>query len=205
MRFTKNLLALSAMLAFTAAAPVQADEPSLAETWISPEAPAPPRVKVLVVAITDDQDRRHDFESKFVSHLRTAGIEGVPSDDLVPRLERVEDRESLLTALEAQGIDGAITVRLVPVDTKEDEAWVERWKDRNGSDTRIRKLVEETIPVPQKKAKRYGIEVGLWEAKRWSMIWSGRSGLYTAGELEGQAGSFVQKIIRSLKDARMIP
>jgi len=110
--------------------------------------------KLIVVAITDDFQVRKNFENKFVSHLRGRGIGGVTSYSLVPDLTAEEDDEWLIREIHEQGIDGAITVRLVALrDEMTEEAWIAAWTEADGD---LRELINESLPVSTVRAKRYG-------------------------------------------------
>jgi hypothetical protein len=129
----------------------------------------------------------------------------VPSHELVPQLDKVEHRTAIVVALEDMGVDGAITIRLVPLDDRTEEDWDDEWRGQTESDTRIRGLIEKTLPVPEKQAKRYGVEVALWESGGWSMIWAARTDTYKRKELEDEAAPFVQLTIAALRDAGLLP
>ncbi|MDH3785728.1 MAG: hypothetical protein OEV00_10435, partial [Acidobacteriota bacterium] len=81
------------------AAGLAKDSPTIVESWRSPT-PVPGKnndfQKLIVIGITDDQELRHHFEDKFVSHLRTQKIDGVTSYSLVADLQAIEDRNELL-------------------------------------------------------------------------------------------------------------
>ena len=88
--------------------------PSIVESWLS-QAHTREFRKLVVIGITDDQETRHHFEDKFVSHLRGRGIEAATSHSLVADLQRIEDRNAVLDRIMEQRIDAAISVRLIPL------------------------------------------------------------------------------------------
>ena len=140
-----------------------------------------------------------------MSHLRSRNIDGVPSHGLVPQLDRVEDRTAIVVALEDLRVDAAITVRLIPLDDRTEEEWEDEWRRQTESKTRIRGLIEESLPPPKKRAKRYGVEVALWESGDWSMVWAARSDSYKRKELQAEAAYFVELTISSLRDIGLFP
>ena len=158
--------------------------------------------KLIVVAITDDFQVRKNFENKFVSHLRGRGIGGVTSYSLVPDLTAEEDDERLIREIREQGIDGAITVRLVALrDEMTEEAWIAAWTEADGD---LRELINQSLPVSTVRAKRYGVEAALWEAENWERIWAGRSDPTKAKPLRKHSGEFVQSVMNVLTNRMLL-
>jgi hypothetical protein len=195
------LLALAAILPAKAAG----GEHRLVSEWTDSEFEARRFSKIFIIGIAELTEARKLFEDRFVSHLRGKNIDGVPSHSLVPHLDKVEDRTAVVVALEEMGADAAITVRLVPLDERSEEAWADAWLRQTESDIRIRELVDQTLPLPEKKSKRYGVEVALWESGGWNMIWAARTDTYRRRELEDESAPFVQMTITALRDSGLIP
>lgn len=182
-----------------------ADDHKLVQTWVNSEYEGVRLTKVIVVGIAGLTVERKQFEDKFLTHLRGRNIDGITSHSIVPHLDEVEDREALIRALHQKGIEAAITVRLVRLDDQTEEEWAEAWGRQAGSGIRIRDLVEQTLPEPEEDAKQYGVEVALWEADQWNMVWAARSDVYKRKELEKAAAPFVQRTMVELIDAAIIP
>ena len=204
MRFDRVLLAVAA---FAVALPLTtaADGHKLVQTWFDSDYEQRRLDKIIVVGIAGLTERRKLFEDKFLTHLRGRNIDGITSHSIVPHLDEVEDREALILALEEKGIEAAITVRLVRLDEQTEEEWAEAWGRQPGSGIRIRDLVEQTLPVPEKDAKHYGVEVALWDAHDWKMVWAARSDTYKRRELEDAAAPFVQRTMIALIDEGLLP
>ena len=204
MRFRMPLVLL-ATLAVVVPADAAKEDHRLVSEWTEPDFGTPRFEKIFIIGIADLTEARKQFEDKFVSHLRSRNIDGVPSHSLVPQLDRVEDRTAIVVALEDLGVDAAITVRLVPLDDQTEKEWEDAWRRQTESAPRIRSLIEESLPPPEKKAKRYGVEVALWESGDWSMVWAARSDSYKRKELTKEAAYFVELTISSLRDTGLIP
>ena len=152
--------------------------------------------KLIVVGITDDLQARKNFENKFVSHLRGRGIGGVTSYSLVPDLTAEDDGESIVREIQAQGIDGAITVRVVPLlKPLTEEGWIAAWAEAAEADGDLRELIDESLPVNKDRAKRYGVEAALWETKNWERVWAGRTDPASRKTLRKRSGDFVQSVM----------
>jgi hypothetical protein len=198
-------LVLLATLAVVVPADAAKEDHRLVSEWTEPDFGTPRFEKIFIIGIADLTEARKQFEDRFVSHLRSRNIDGVPSHGLVPQLDRVEDRTAIVVALEDLGVDAAITVRLVPLDDQTEKEWEDAWRRQTESKPRIRGLIEESLPPPEKKAKRYGVEVALWESGDWSMIWAARSDAYKRKELTKEAAYFVELTISSLRNTGLLP
>ena len=177
MRFRRIVVALAALVVVVPGI-ARGDEHRLVEEWRDPDFEQRLFQKVLIIGISDLAEERNLFEDKFLTHLRGEKVDGVPSHDIVPQLDWVEARAAIIAALEEKGVDGAITVRLVPLDDLKEEGWAEEWRRQAGPDVRVRDLIEQTLPIPEKRAKRYGIEVAMWDSTDWQVIWAARTDTY---------------------------
>jgi hypothetical protein len=160
--------------------------------------------KLLVVAITDDYEARRNFENKFVSQLRGIGVDGVTSHSLVEELDSVEHEQAMLRILEDLKIDGAITVRAVPLNDLSEVEWGTAWREEVRAGDDLRTLIDETLPLMEQKAKRYGVEVALWDASSRARIWAARTDSYKRKEMRDGAGEFVQFVMRALRMAELL-
>ena len=161
--------------------------------------------KLLVVGITDDLQARKNFENKFVSHLRGRGIGAVTSYSLVPDLTAEEDEETIVREIHEQGIDGAITVRLIGLrEEMTEEAWIAAWTKAVEADGDLRELIDESLPVPEAWAKRYGVEAALWETENWGRVWAGRSDPQKRKTLKKHSGEFVQSVMDVLTNRGLL-
>ena len=176
----------------------------LAEDWTKPGVESPQLKKLFIIAIAGLTLERKHFENKFVTYLRTDRIDGVTSHSLVPHLDRIQDRAAILEALEEHGVDGAITVRLVPLDDRTEKEWSAAWNRWLGTAPRIQQLIEQTLPVPEGKTRSYGVEVALWESTGWDLIWAARTDTYRRKKLAVEAGPFVKRTLNALWDAELI-
>ena len=160
--------------------------------------------KLIVVGISDDREIRRNFENKFVSHLRGKGVQGITSHSLVPDLTNIENEHQIIDSIEEQRVDGAISVRVVRLDGLDEKAWGEAWKAAMGPEDKLRTLIEESLPVEQKKARKYGVEVALWDTRTRSRVWAARTNTYTRKQLKKGGGEFVQFVMAALKNAELL-
>ena len=166
---------------------------------------APRRMaKVLVVGIADDPKVRNRFEDKLAVHLIGRGLKAMASHSIVPSLTAMEDRERILAALEKEGVDGAITVRAVGLDEIGETGWAAGWEAWVAKESTIRELIEQTLPLPPKRAKRYGIEFALWDARPGHLLWAARTGTCARKDLQSGVSELLQLAIDGLKEAHWL-
>jgi hypothetical protein len=181
--------------------PGAAPERKLVERWTNPDHEPRHYEKLLVVAITPNTEVRKNFENLFVSHLRGKGIEAVTSHSMVPDLGAVDaaDLQEILRLIDERRIDGAISVRAVPLGKKESATqWADDWAAQVRSSELLRELVEKTLTAAGQKAKNYGLEVALWNAEDGRRVWGGRTDPYTVGEVRKGAAEFAQFVMHGL-------
>jgi hypothetical protein len=173
---------------------------TLDEQWRNPDYERRKFQNMIVVGITLDVQARKNFENKFVSFLRGKSIGGVTSYSMAPNLANPPSRDAILEQITAQGIDGAISVRLVPLvgKTAEDD-WGEVWNEQIQRGETLRELVQDTLPLQTVKTKSYGVEVALWDAKSGTRVWSGRTPPYKKSQLSKNTGEFVSMVMYALK------
>ena len=171
------------------------------DRWTNPDIERVEHRKLLVIAITEDREARGIFEDRFVSHLRGKRIEGVTSRTMVPDLASIDDseREQIIKSIENQEIDGAISVRVVPLKGLSQTEWADAWKQEVRSDGTLRQLIEESLPLEGKKSSKYGIEVAFWDTKTGKLIWGGRTNPYTRDQMKKGAADLVQFVMYALE------
>jgi hypothetical protein len=162
--------------------------------------------KFLVVGISEIREARHQFENNFVSQLRGRDIEGMASYRFVPTLVGIDDaeRDKILAIIEEEKIDGVITVRAVPLKNLSEEAWISSWKKRVASDSTLRELIEESLPLVDEKAKRYGVELTVWDVETGARFWGGRTNVLNRKQLSKGVPEFVRGVIGALVMADLV-
>jgi hypothetical protein len=162
--------------------------------------------KFLVVGISNVKEARHQFENNFVSQLRGRDIGGVASYMIVPNLVGIDDaeRDKILAAIEEEKVDGVITVRSVRLKDLTEEEWIAAWKKQVESDGTIRELIEETLPLADEKAKRYGVELAVWDVETGVRFWAGRTNVLTRKQMTKGVPEFVRGVIGALVMADLV-
>ena len=156
-------------------------------------------LNLLVLAITDDREARRNFENKFVSHLRGRGTDGFTSHTLSADLGGEGNGEAIVQMIHDEGIDGVISVRVVPLKGIKEPEWGAAWSEAMQSEGDLRQLINDSLPVADAKGKKFGIEVALWETDGWTRIWGARTNPYTRGEMRSGSSEFVRFVMYELE------
>jgi len=187
-----------------AGALVLADQRSkLAEVHVAPGA-RPKCSKILVLGISDDRETRHRFEDKFVTQLRGRDVAALTSYPLVEDLTRPESRDVILAALEREKVDAVLTVRAVPIDGVSEADWSKTWTAWLDAPATIRELVQQSVPVSAKAAKRYGVEISLWQLGSGKRTWSARTIVFERKKLRDAASDLMQETIALLRELEIV-
>ena len=106
-------LALAAALGLTACAA----STKIVNQWVSPDYTSPRFRKIMVIGVSKQASIRRTFEDEFVTQLKAAGVEAVPSYLYIPEDDQV-DESHLRAAVKQAGADAVIITRLVRVEKK---------------------------------------------------------------------------------------
>lgn len=85
--------------------------------WTSPDYTSPRFKKIMVIGVSKQASIRRTFEDEFVTQLKAAGVEAVPSYLYIPEDDQV-DESHLQAAVKQAGADAVIITRLVRVEKK---------------------------------------------------------------------------------------
>jgi hypothetical protein len=85
--------------------------------WVSPDYASPRFRKIMVIGVSKQPGIRRTFEDEFVTQLKAAGVDAVPSYVYIPEDGQV-DEGRLQAAVKQAGADAAIVTRLVRVEKK---------------------------------------------------------------------------------------
>ena len=106
-------LALAVALGLTACA----TSTKIVNQWVSPDYTSPRFRKIMVIGVSKQPSIRRTFEDEFVTQLKVAGVEAVPSYLYIPEDGQVEENR-LQAAVKQANADAVIITRLVRVEKK---------------------------------------------------------------------------------------
>ncbi len=155
--------------------------------------------KLLVIGITDDHEARRRFEDKCVSHVRGRGIDGATSYSIVEDLAVPgQDREGVILKLIDLEVDAVMTIRPVPLAGRTEQEGIESWRRSWEEQATVRQLIEASLPFSEVKAKKYGVEIALWDTVTRQRVWASRTGAHSLRKLRQNAGEILQQVIGEL-------
>ena len=106
-------LAIAVALGLTACAA----STKIVNQWVSPDYTSPRFRKIMVIGVSKQPSIRRTFEDQFVTKLKAAGVDAVPSYLYIPEDGQV-DEGRLQAAVKQAGADAVIITRLVRVEKK---------------------------------------------------------------------------------------
>ncbi len=197
---------LAVALLAVAVLPIQASgKYRLVDRWENPD-DYRRFTKFLVVGLSDVKEARHQFENNFVSQLRGRSIGAMASYTIARDLVNIDETEraKIIQVLEDEDIDGVISVRAVRLTDMTEEQWIENWKVEVEGDGTFRDLINDTLPLPQESAKRYGVEITIWDVDKRKRVWAGRTNVLRRQELRKGVPDFVRGIMGVLVNADLV-
>jgi hypothetical protein len=114
------------------------------------------------------------------------------------------ERAKIVQAITDENIDGVISVRAVRLGDVTEEQWIETWRAQVKGDATFRDLIAETLPLSDDKAKRYGVELTVWDVENRKRIWAGRTNVLKRKELKKGVPQFVRGVMGVLISADLV-
>lgn len=102
-----SFLSLLLVTLITACAPVKTLDVWQDETYTKPVQ------KVLVIAITHEGFIRNQFENVLADKLAAHGVHAIPSNKVLPQLDKNLDRETVVAEVRKHGIDNVLVARAI--------------------------------------------------------------------------------------------
>ena len=194
-----ELFALIAALMFAGCASTE-----LVNQWSNPAYTAPSFKRVMVIGVTRQASIRRNFEDEFVTQLKAAGLDAVPSYQYIPDEGQVE--EPLLNkAVLAAGADAAIITRLVQKEQKT-------------------QITPGVYPPPgfgfygwyswgwagyyePPRVYQYDVytsETSLYDVTKNQVVWAGTAQTTAPGDINREIRDYAEIMIKALKEKKLI-
>jgi Domain of unknown function (DUF4136) len=194
-----ELFALIAALMFAGCASTE-----LVNQWSNPAYTAPSFKRVMVIGVTRQASIRRNFEDEFVSQLKAAGVDAVPSYQYIPDEGQVEEPRLDKAVLEA-GADAAIITRLVQKEQKT-------------------QITPGVYPPPgfgfygwyswgwagyyePPRVYQYDVytsETSLYDVTKNQVVWAGTAQTTAPGDINTEIKYYAEIMIRALKEKKLI-
>lgn len=204
MKSTRTLSFVAILLSVVVTtATVSGEVTLLIERWTPDSVETREYDTALVVGITKDLQARKRFENKLVSHLRGRDIRCTTSYSIVSDLADPGEPSAVVDELLAHEVDAVITVRLVPAEDAPEGGFEDLWDSGARDEIRIRPYIESALAGMNPEAKRYVVEIGLWDMTSRSRVWAARTDVYKLARLRKLSGRIMQDTIDGLKLDRL--
>jgi hypothetical protein len=178
---------------------------ALVNQWSNPAYTSPSFKRVMVIGVARQVGIRRTFEDEFVSQLKAAGVDAVPSYRDIQE-EGPVDEGRLKQAVTQAGADAAIITRLVKREQKTEvtpgfyqpapafgfygwysSGWVGYYE-----------------PPRVYQYDVYTSETSLYDMTRNEVVWSGTAQTTSPGDISREIKSYAEIMIRALKEKRLI-
>ena len=156
-----------------------------------------PMSDVLVIAVTGNEHNRHSFEKKFVAHLKSAGVDAIASEEVMPMPADLNlKKETILDAVNQYKNDAVIITQLIGRDKKD---------IRTHDDApRMGFFRYSRDPGYSSTTLTVRLETNLYDAKTGNLIWSGKSKTLSHDSEDHIMNDVIKAVINDLKINKLI-
>ncbi len=201
--FMGVLLGVTAFLALSCASnPMQ-----LTDNWRNSTYTGPAYKKIMVVAMTKQDDVRRSIEDEFARQLKARGIETATCHECIPDPDRVT-REELAKVSQGMGIEAYLIVRFLGVGTE-----VQSFQAGSpspiaastGTDSMMNMQWFGPEPSMGKRSEVATVESRLFDGKTADLVWRSTVNAVNPSPTEGQISRFVSIELKALGEKNLIP
>jgi hypothetical protein len=154
---------------------------------------------ILVIAITGNEDSRQSFERKFVSQLKSAGVEAISSQEAIPMPADLElKKEMILSAVNQFENDAVIITRLIDREVKEVYTHGGTARGYYGYYSR------HSAPGYASTSKTYRLETNLYDVKTEKLIWSVQSKTFSKDSKDQMINDVIRVVVDDLHNSKLI-
>ena len=189
------LLFAAALLTLSCASPMR-----LTDNWRNSTYTGPAFKKIMVVALTKQDDMRRPVENEFAKQLRSRGVEAATCHEYFPDPDKAT-REELVRVSQGMGIEAYLIVRVLGTGTDVVTS--------GPTDTTMSSLtyVPWFGPGPQMTRQRESVtlESRLYDGKTTGIVWRSTVDAVNPSGSDEQISRFVSLVVKALRDKKLIP
>jgi hypothetical protein len=171
--------------------------------WTSPDYTSPRFKKIMVIGVSKQPSIRRTFEDQFVTQLKAAGVEAVPSYLYIPEDGQVEESR-LQAAVKQAGADAVIITRLVRIEKKTEVSpgfyQPGPFGFYGGYSAAWRGYYE---PPRVYQYDVYISETSLYDMNQ--LVWAGTVETTAPGDISKEIEGYVVAVIDALKSKNLLP
>jgi len=172
----------------------------MTDNWRNSTYTGPAYKKIMVVALTKQEDLRQPIEKEFAKQLRSRGVEVATCHEYFPDPDKAT-REELVRVSQGMGIEAYLIGRVLgagtdvqtygPADTTVDSMSYLPWFGPGPQITRQREAVT--------------IESRLYDGKTTGIVWRSTVDAVNPSGSDDQISRFVGLVVKALRDKKLIP
>jgi hypothetical protein len=180
----------------------------LTSMWVSPDYRGGAFERILVVALSEDYDKRKAFESDFVTGLKEKGVAGLAAAEaMAPNRELT--REAVKEAAGRSAADSILVVQLVRVEEKSVYVPATTHAIPGAFDSRF----DSRFPLvyqygresgSQQKQRYVYFDNSFYEAKTGQLVWSAKSEIFEPLSEKQLAESLCEAVFKSLRENKLV-
>ncbi|MGD8211327.1 MAG: hypothetical protein PVH37_09800 [Desulfobacterales bacterium] len=152
---------------------------------------------ILVIAVTGNEHNRRSYEKKFVAHLKSAGVDAIASEKVMPMPADLKLKtETIVDAVNQYENDAVIITQLIGKESKDIRT--------RGPATRMGFFYYSLDPGYSSTSTTVRLETNLYDAKTGKLIWSGNSKTLSNDETDQIMNEIIKTVINNLKMDKVI-
>ena len=152
---------------------------------------------ILVIAVTGNEHNRRSYEKKFVAHLKSAGVDAIASEEVIPMPADLKLKtETILDAVNQYKNDAVIITQLIGKEDKDIHT--------RGPATRMGFFRYSRDPGYSSTSTTVRLETNLYDAKTGKLIWSGNSKTLSNDSTDHIINDVIKAVINDLKTNKLI-
>jgi len=152
---------------------------------------------ILVIAVTGNEHNRRSYEKKFVAHLKSAGVDAIASEEVIPMPGDLKLKtETILDAVNQYKNDAVIITQLIGKEDKDIHT--------RGPATRIGFFYYSRDPGYSSTSTTVRLETNLYDAKTGKLIWSGKSNTLSKDSTDQIMNDVIKAVINNLQENKLI-
>jgi hypothetical protein len=210
MNMTKKEMTAGGLMLLAAAVTILSCASStmkMTDNWRNSTYTGPAFKKIMVVAMTRQNDLRQPIEDEFARQLRSRGIEAATCHECIPDPDKVS-REELLKASQGMGIEAYLIVRVLGTGTEIQSTRAESPSAvaaSTGTDSMMNMQWFGPEPAMVKRSPVVTLESRLYDGKSAEIVWRSTVAAVNPAPSEGQISKFVDMEVKALGEKKLIP
>ncbi len=196
------LLFATALLTLSCASSMQ-----LTDNWRNSTYTGPAYKKIMIVAMTKQDDVRQSIENEFAKQLRSRGVEAAACHECIPDVDKVT-REELAKVSEGMGIEAYLIVRVLRVGTEVQSYQANSpspMASATGTDSMMNLQWFGPDPAMGKRSEVSTLESRLYDGKTATIVWRSTVNAVNPSPSGGQISKFVSLELKALSEKQLIP